>query len=73
MLEGDREGAKLRYVFCRSLLCMAERDERKPERLTQRILPQGQKFVEGKPLDTKKESGVDQRQTKKGSWFLKTY
>ena len=38
MLEGDRESTKLRYVLCRSVLCMAERNKRKSERIAQRIL-----------------------------------
>ena len=56
----------MRYVLCRSVLRMAERYERKPERIAQRILPEGQKPVKGKPCDIEKEPGAYKRQAQKG-------
>ena len=59
MLERDGESTQLRYVLCRSVLRMAERNKRKPERVAQRILPQGQKFIKGKSCNIEKEPGVN--------------
>ena len=37
--EKDRKRIALRHVFCRSVLRMAKRNKRKPERIIARVLP----------------------------------
>ena len=72
MLERDRESPAMRYVFRRSILCMAKRDKRESERTAAGILPERQESFEGQSRDTKKEPGVDQRQAQKGFAFPNT-
>ena len=59
----------MRYVFCRSVLRMAERDKREPERA---FASQKQKPFEGESRDFKKEPGVDQRQAQESFAFQNT-
>ena len=62
----------MRSVFCRSVLCLAERSKAKSERVAQRILPQGQKPVKGKSRDIEKEPGALKRQARKSFAFQNT-
>ena len=62
----------MQYVFCRPLLCMAEKNKRKPERIAQRILSQGKESVESKPCDIKKGPGAYKRQVQKSFAFRNT-
>ena len=54
MLERDRESTAMRYVFRRSILCMAKRDKRESERTAAGILPERQESFAGQYRDTKK-------------------
>ena len=59
----------MRSVFCRSVLCLAERSKGKSERVAQRILPQRQKPVKDKCRDIEKEPGALKRQARKSFAF----
>ena len=72
LLERDRESAAMRYVFRRSVLCMAKRDEREPERTAAGVLPEGQESFQGEPRDPEKEPGALKRQAQKGFAFPNT-
>lgn len=72
LLERDRESAALRYVFRRSVLRMAKRDERKLERIAARVLPERQESFAGQSRDPEKEPGVDQRQAQESFAFPNT-
>ena len=72
LLERDRESAALRYVFRRSVLRMAKRDERKPERTAAGVLPERQESFAGQSRDPEKEPGVDQRQAQESFAFTNT-
>ena len=48
---------------------MAKRDEREPERIAARVLPERQESVKGESRNAKKEPGVNQRQTQKSFAF----
>ena len=72
LLERDRESAAMRYVFRRSVLRMAKRDERKLERIAARVLPERQESFAGQSRDPEKEPGVDQRQAQESFAFPNT-
>lgn len=72
LLERDRERSAMRYVFRRSVLRMAERNEREPERIVAGVLPERQESFSGQSRDPKKEPGVDQRQAQKSFAFPNT-
>ena len=63
LLERDRESAAMRYVFRRSVLRVAKRDEREPERTAAGVLPERQESVKGQSRDPKKEPCPLKRQT----------
>ena len=66
-LARNRKGVRLSDVLCRSVLCLAKRNKRKPKRTVERILSQRTKSFSRFSQNARKKSGVNERQTEKGS------
>ena len=59
MLERNRESVAMRYVFCGSVLRMAKRNKREPERIIERVLSERTLPFESKSENARKKSGVN--------------
>ena len=68
-LAQNRRTAALRCLFCRPLLCMAERHKRESQWPAPGVLSKRQESIQGRSCHAKTKPGVDQRQASQGFEF----